>query len=1175
MKRFLFVVLFISLIQILPSSTAAQSGVSLAPRSDTIGTNVQVNIRLRVTNNTGDTVRTLTNGFRIYSPNGVDWDTTIASAAPIFFNFFDIVIAQDDLYSTNGMGIDSVLFGGVAIEESGLLDGFDEVVWTITIGPIDIQYHGDTICLDSNSVVPEGSWLWAFSPSEGIIPDWDGPHCFIIDSTYTDSLCGDVNLNGTVNILDLVSLINYMYRGSPPPPALNNGNMDGCTGVTVRDLTVLASYIFRSGPVPCTGPVDCVPGSDQGSEDSLKLVFSLLPGNGSNVPIRVDCSVYVDIDTLTTIQFAWKWDNPDVKLDSAKSFPPFSNFGIGSYFFLDSLIATTNDSQIALCSGTSINSSTDFVSPTSGWTHIATYYMTASIWSDSSFLTIDTIQHPDYVSTEYIFIPLGGQYYQPVWGGAIIAAIDTDGDGIPDHLDNCPLIANPAQEDIDSDGIGDSCDTCVDFDGDGFGNPGFGNTCPDDNCPDIYNPGQEDLDLDGIGDSCDPVTDLGFTQSQGDSADVFAMVTFDINRDNFTDIVHIGGANDPGLFITYSIDGTNFDIPIQCFNIFDADLEIGFVNQDSLPDILAATTDTIYVFLNNGTNDCSMWPVIEIPIPSAIRLSSTAHDIPSIASGYFNDDIFLDFVVAPNTIIYGDGAGGATSTATIPVVFTSVIQGDFNNDGYEDLLTVDNDSAILLLNDAAGTGNYTAFSAVFTGAPVVTSPIDNAVADLDRDCNLDFVVITPDVNSSGLSVMTFGYGDGTGSFSQVDTIMIDGIVSDILVTDIDRDNNLDILASNGTQQRVEIYRGNGDRTFQAPEFFSTASAGSAFSLATADFDRDGQPDFLSGSADSGNLLVTTSSLADVEVLPQELVVTGFTNVTMQVTNPLGFSTSENIQTVAGADIWRFDVNGDNTLDEQIVDYNLIDGNYVLTFYLRPEFAAAKSRVTSKLSASVRINGSQEATLFENFTFGTSKIFENSAAISCYTDSLVFVINPLIVDSTSKLLPKYGIKTESSLPSFDWKTLNLIKSEFATTYHFQLDSLLDFTSPLFDDSTLSRPALCDGELRGLLDTNSIYYWRVRADDGFGWSEFSNTMVAYIGAGSPCCVGRRGDMNGDDTNDPNILDLTYLVDFIFRGGVATACFEEGDANGDCSSNNIIDLTFLVDYIFRGGPAPGPCP
>ena len=215
---------------------------------------------------------------------------------------------------------------------------------------------------------------------------------------------------------------------------------------------------------------------------------------------------------------------------------------------------------------------------------------------------------------------------------------------------------------------------------------------------------------------------------------------------------------------------------------------------------------------------------------------------------------------------------------------------------------------------------------------------------------------------------------------------------------------------------------------------------------------------MSGSADSGNLLVTSSSLADVEVLPQELIVTGFTNVTMRVTNPLWFSTSENIQTVAGADIWRLDANGDNTLDEQIVDYNLIDGNYVLTFYLRPEFVASKSRATSTLSASVRINGSQEAKLFEDLSFGSFKNFENVSAISCYTDRLVFIINPLIVDSTSKLLPKYGIKTENSLPRFYWGMSNLNKSEFAATYTLQLDTLLDFTSPLFYESTLSNTAL---------------------------------------------------------------------------------------------------------------------
>ncbi len=44
-------------------------------------------------------------------------------------------------------------------------------------------------------------------------------------------------------------------------------------------------------------------------------------------------------------------------------------------------------------------------------------------------------------------------------GGTYVAASpDQDGDGVPDHLDNCPRVANTNQRDSDGDGTGDACD---------------------------------------------------------------------------------------------------------------------------------------------------------------------------------------------------------------------------------------------------------------------------------------------------------------------------------------------------------------------------------------------------------------------------------------------------------------------------------------------------------------------------------------------------------------------------------------------------------------------------------------------------------------------------------------------------------------------------------------------
>lgn len=83
----------------------------------------------------------------------------------------------------------------------------------------------------------------------------------------------------------------------------------------------------------------------------------------------------------------------------------------------------------------------------------------------------------------------------------------------------------------------------------------------------------------------------------------------------------------------------------------------------------------------------------------------------------------------------------------------------------------------------------------------------------------------------------------------------------------------------------------------------------------------------------------------------------------------------------------------------------------------------------------------------------------------------------------------------------------------------------------------------------------------------------TVLNYTPPPSSCCIGIRGDLDGNGTNN-TILDLNYLVNDIFRGGPASPCSIEADLNSDGSPSTILDLNFLVNDIFRGGPSPGPC-
>ncbi len=131
----------------------------------------------------------------------------------------------------------------------------------------------------------------------------------------------------------------------------------------------------------------------------------------------------------------------------------------------------------------------------------------------------------------------------------LLACSDSDGDGACDDVDNCPVSANPGQEDGDGDGIGDLCDNCpltantdqLDTDGDGIGD-----TC--DNCTATANNDQLDTDGDSLGDACDTDDDNdglddAFEQSIGTDP-----LLADSDGDGLSDFDEVNHDGDPATY---------------------------------------------------------------------------------------------------------------------------------------------------------------------------------------------------------------------------------------------------------------------------------------------------------------------------------------------------------------------------------------------------------------------------------------------------------------------------------------------------------------------------------------------------------------------------------------------------------------------------------------------------
>ncbi|MCP4597329.1 dockerin type I domain-containing protein [Neptuniibacter sp.] len=77
---------------------------------------------------------------------------------------------------------------------------------------------------------------------------WQG-----IGSGSCCDLAGDVNNDTNIDILDIVFVINFKYKGGPAPECMDEANINSDTEIDILDIVYLINYKYKGGPTPICG----------------------------------------------------------------------------------------------------------------------------------------------------------------------------------------------------------------------------------------------------------------------------------------------------------------------------------------------------------------------------------------------------------------------------------------------------------------------------------------------------------------------------------------------------------------------------------------------------------------------------------------------------------------------------------------------------------------------------------------------------------------------------------------------------------------------------------------------------------------------------------------------------------------------------------------------------------
>jgi photosystem II stability/assembly factor-like uncharacterized protein len=143
---------------------------------------------------------------------------------------------------------------------------------------------------------------------------------------------------------------------------------------------------------------------------------------------------------------------------------------------------------------------------------------------------------------------------------------------------------------------------------------------------------------------------------------------------------------------------------------------------------------------------------------------------------------------------------------------------------------------------------------------------------------------------------------------------------------------------------------------------------------------------------------------------------------------------------------------------------------------------------------------------------------------------------------------YGIEIDSLRPSL----MYMSGAQQALPLPLFLSRDMGFSWSEIHDGTFDVNGALDILMFSYPDRNEIYFATLS-----GVFKYTDN-VGYI------C----GDADGSEA--VNILDVGFLINYLYKDGPAPEPAETGDADGD-GKTDLLDVTCLIDYLYKNGPPP----